>query len=799
MAGRAGRTRKARGRYEAQSRDLSRQMQLLQGQISAYQWLSSGGPQSSMRTVVQPGGKHKPYRQFQAFTFWAPEQLHAKRQPKGRIPGLIASYKSKAINAELYGIPALTAQIEGRAPFDPTSVGSRRKIARGSALKAAKASGVSMSKVTGSQALKLQSEGKLLGAATVKAQQELSDKTGVVTFDLMGNISTVPNEGPINFEALGLGGFDPKSKSGQHMKKITQELLESRAPEQMTELQDKEAEIRKEIKVLEEIQAGSLEPNGKASTERYKNIDRLRGELADVESLQGVVSSAYSMGDHQALMKAYTKQYEDQTGVKEKVAFDFMMYSDPKNPVIKQQIASNQVTVERHENIIKNISTDLTMLRNMKKNKKDTTEFIESIKNKYDLELNSIQSTETNIITALREKKKLHQKTRQDIKSQQKTLAVKMLGDMSNSEKTAYVKKQHAAAKEKKRFEDLTGIDTKGKTESQSMAEWLVSIGAARELKKPDFRGRPSIETAWYQSWLANDQFLTIDPDQRQLSLYGETDSKTAGQLSNVKSVLSKYGEWKGESSKFATDVIGNWKTDLTRYYNEYVMPTNVTKEQVAENVWGTRKIEGDSFVGYVAHNMGGVRGGAYWSQDVRKLMKGVKEHESSLEEKIAARKELLKQHIATRESKLGIITESQKLISQEVSSSLSGEKPSTINQSLRDQLKSKSNELYTASYNKAATEAELEYLEKSLEKTIKEREGLTEKLREQEAYDMQGDTRPVKKRVAQSPGRPSLKSFSKRKSQAYRSISRSSPSEIQRRQTRRKMRRRDGLGGLVV
>lgn len=802
MAGRAGRVRKARGRHEAQSRELRRQMDVLQGYVSAYNWLSSGGPSREQRKIVIHGTKHRNYEEYQGFTFWRPEQKYAKTQPRSRVarvgihrsstqrrmsevPGLIEEYKQKAIQAELYGIPNLQKQIDNREPFDSSSVGSRRKFSRGAALKAAKDSGMSMSKVTGSQALKLQSEGKLLSAATVKAQQELSDRTGVVTFDMLGNISTVPKEGPINFEAMGIGGFDPNSKQGQHIKKVTQELLESRAPEQLKDLADEEKKLREKLAYTENLQLHN------PHLDLYSDIDRLKSDLAKNESLQGVVYSAYSMGDHQALMKAYTRQYEGERGNKESVAFDFMMYSDPSNPVVKQQIAANQVTIERHENMIKNISTDLARLKNMKKNKKDTSDFLVSIKSKYGIILNEKTTTDANIINALEQKSAAHKEVRADIKSQQKILAVKMLGDMSNEEKKAYVKKQHASAKEIKAFEDITGIDTSGKTESQSVGEWLYRIGAATDVKREKLEKSSHSDSAWYQSWLVGDQFLTINPDERQLSLYGETDSETFSEFMRAKGILSKYGEWDGGSSSIAKNVSGKWKSELTEYYNQYILPTNVTKRQVASEVWGTEKIEGDSFVGYVANRMGGVRGGAYWVQDVRKLVRETEEHEKSIEKNIAARKELLAQHTATRESKLGIINESQKLIKDEVESAITGGKPTNINQDLANTLRTKSNELYLASYNKAATEAELEYLEKSLEKTKKERESLAQELKQQEFYEMQGDTRPLKKRVTQSRGRPSLRAVSSR--------SRSQPSAIQRRQTTRGMRRRDGLGGLVV
>lgn len=146
-------------------------------------------------------------------------------------------------------------------------------------------------------------------------------------------------------------------------------------------------------------------------------------------------------------------------------------------------------------------------------------------------------------------------------------------------------------------------------------------------------------------------------------------------------------------------------------------------QKKISQDTFGTDTIQGESHVSAVLAKGGGkIRSGAYYSQDVGKLVRDTKKYESDM-----------KLEIKQKDVDISNITISE-------DDSLAG--------------------YYSDTHNKEHEKASKDYLSKSLVLTEEERLEL-EHARRQQA--MGSDVPSQRRRVTQSAGRPSLKSVSKR------------------------------------
>ena len=687
---------------------------------------------------------------------------------------------------------------------------------------------------------------ELLSPTVKDKQQAYSNEYGIVTFDASGRISTVPQialsgeQWKNAFASFGLDTLANDSEKTRAFKaNVTKALLASQADVQLNQLNTREKEIlsqkedlTKKKTLLQNVTdftlygaQGDIQELDKIT----KQIEDINSELIAINNEQTTVKTAYTLGNYNELMEKFTTSYED-TYSKEKAAFDFMRYSDPTQVALGDRIESLALGIENIDLTKTRLKTILTKIENIKKNKGDLESYLRQVtKDEEFLGTKTLPSMnfdnipkgeegeaqrkqlETFVTSSVNAQLKSLNNVKSALKAEKQSLSVERLTGLSNQAKVSFVQQENERQKAKKEFEDVTGINTKGKSEAASLSEWLQMLGIA-ETSRPmkALRSKAStLETAWYEGIFAQENIFNISMDERQLSLYGETDAQTSADFSRAKSILSKYNEWKGESSKFASELIGNWKKDLTDYYDEYLYAPTVTKSAVARDVWGTSDIEGDSYVGYVAATMGGVRGGDYWIQDTRNLLTKVKDYETDLQSQLETRRAELTTYQKEDQEKQAASQAAKQLITQQVSDTINRDvKPTNVDQNLINKLSTISNEAYVSSYNRAGTEAMIEYLEKSIDLTQQEREELEKLLYQQEFYATQeGSSRPTIKRVGQSPGRPSLQSFASR--QIARAGTRSQQSNRNgvgagdstgRVRGRGGVRRsRGGLGGLVV
>mgnify|MGYP003323935828 CR=1 FL=1 len=115
-----------------------------------------------------------------------------------------------------------------------------------------------------------------------------------------------------------------------------------------------------------------------------------------------------------------------------------------------------------------------------------------------------------------------------------------------------------------------------------------------------------------------------------------------------------------------------------------------------------------------------------------------------------------------------------------------------SVDKVLADRLGSSSQKLYDINYSVASLETEQEYLEKSLEKTVSEREELEQQRKQREYNQIQNNVGSASPRRIgySSPGRPSLKQVSR---------TNTGSSGINTRQSKQRAQRRNTLGGLVT
>lgn len=149
-------------------------------------------------------------------------------------------------------------------------------------------------------------------------------------------------------------------------------------------------------------------------------------------------------------------------------------------------------------------------------------------------------------------------------------------------------------------------------------------------------------------------------------------------------------------------------------------------QKKISQSTFGTDKVPGHSHVGFVLDSYDGeVRGGAYYSGDVGKLIKKTKAYESEVESQIA------KQTKDIEDIKLD---KSDSLV-----------------------------EFYNEKQDKEYAISSRDYLEKSLKLTREERKKLEQEKKEQDYYVLRSNAGNVSlNRSTQSRGRPSLKSFSR-------------------------------------
>lgn len=773
-------------------------------------------------------------------------------RPVESYPGLLEDFKIKAMNAEMTGIPNAKAAISGIKPMDLSYIRSARNTSRNQKAAASKSEARKAEIAAATESAKRGTLGANLswtvaGSATSggkNGSNKSSSEKKAYTITLGDGTQITQVLDPTSYQYLSdmrskgeelkgspilsildvsgsLGSIklpDTSKMTEEQRSEFTKGYLESMAvhvvPNIIQSQQRTETKLEKELesvnKELEKFKMRQTDRYGnnyyKVNSESKKLTARkqeLEGKLQDINNDQKVATASLNSLDYNTMMRYLAKQ----DAVTDETRKKYLQYSDPNLAVLEQEVAATSYAHKQQQTKTSVISSDIMHLKYLQKNnltggkQSEINTFISGLEEKYGDSLTTsfdnpnkldpisyqyltgvpgiLQQLSSNILPE-------SQKKQAKLRKEQLDAASEFSKEQTNEQRSSRAAAINKEAKAKSEFEEMTGIDTDGKSADQTMQEWYDSIGKTRPDKTMKGFKNTDASTDWFSGWLRNDTMLKRDTD---LTLSGEQDKSGYQRLEHKKSVLAKYGEWEN-AQKYIGSELYSLKGDLNQYYGQFYSSPNVTKQDVSKAWFGSSTIQGDSFVGYVNQEMGGIRGGDYWIQDVRKLLRQTKEYEGTLEEKIQDRKLKLIE-LELEQSRLD---EAHRALRPEITSAVEkGVKHgnSGIDDKLQERLASSSQTLYDTNEKVAIAEAEQEYLEKSLKKTIEEREELEKQKKIREYNMMQGNigSGAPKSGGYSSPGRPSLKRVSR---------TNTGSSGINTQRNKQKVKRNEGLGGLV-
>jgi len=318
MGNMGSKLRKGRAAYERSVKAKHAALRTQKSYIADYNRLLGMGPNKSNNfekslsissVLTHAGGRHGRDQYATGFAFKSSDPSHPDNnfrwrthaqnnrhyyslnyRPASSYAGLLDSYKTKAINAEMSGIANAQAGISGIKPIDLSYIRTARGKSGGlsaATIKAKNAEAAKYGKVTANYAnpdfqMKTTVRYEGLSPATIKAQKELSEKHGIITFDVGGNISTAPSSGRINWEAMGVDNMSGERKN-QLKSQLGDEYVRQGIQKEAESINTVEAALNKKIaevkKQLGTINAFSAVQNYIKESERKKGL----GQYANPE------------------------------------------------------------------------------------------------------------------------------------------------------------------------------------------------------------------------------------------------------------------------------------------------------------------------------------------------------------------------------------------------------------------------------------------------------------------------------------------------------------------------------------
>ena len=806
MGNMGSKLRKGRAAYAKSVADKQKALRTQEGYVRDYNRLLGMGPNPpTSRKLMSAGKRGRPDAWAEGFSFvsewdYANRHRHStfghrsmnqwhyatNYRPVSSYPGLLEEFKQKALKAEMTGIPEAKAAIAGIKPMDLSYISSSRKSSRNEKAKAAN-----------------------------KAKKEKAERIetyGWDPYETDNFFGTKRDEKGQVVQHDASTYLDVNKMSPEKKKEFTTNLMESVAmqsvPLTIQKQQKEEDQLEKELesvnKKLDSFKTKQTDRYGnqyyKVTAESQRLTDKksdLEKKLQDINNDQAVASRSLESLDYNTMMRYLAKQ----DVITDKTRKNYLQYSDPSLATLEQEVQAANYAYQQQKTKTSATSSEIKHLEYLQKNNMGGTKtseidnFVLGLENKYgDSIMTKFDTTapagSTTVAGVLQQ---LNENILPDSQRKQSGLRKEQLSASSALSKEETTKQRNARAtavnketESKRKFEQLTGMEA-GSSADQTMQDWYDTIGRTRPDKTMQGYTERDSNPDWFGGWLTNDTMLQRDTD---LTLWGEQDKSGYHNLSHKKNVLRKYDEWEN-ANKYISEDLHALKGDLNQYYGSFYSSPSVTKQDVSKAWFGSPTIEGDSFVGHVNQQMGGIRGGAYWVQDVRKLLRKTKEHEVTMKEKIDDRKTKLIE-LQLEQSRLD---EAHRSLRPEITTAVEkGVKHGSggVDDALQKRLVSSSQTLYDTNELVAITKTEQEYLEKSLKKTIEEREELEKQRKVREYNQLQGNvgSGSPKRSGYSSPGRPSLKQVSRTSTGS---------SGINTQQSKKRARRKEGLGGLVT
>lgn len=647
-----------------------------------------------------------------------------------------------------------------------------------------------------------------LSLAVREEQQKLSDDFGILTFDVKGNLSTLPKSGMVNWDALGLSGDQHKERRGKVKEQFGQEIMSSMIPSQMKTQAKKETELEAELKSVNKKMKIYDKWNRQTDSMEHDNSDEywelairkkeITSSLQNINNDQKVIAAALESVDYNTMMHYLAKN----DVITEDSRKQYVQFGDPSKASLKQELTAAGYEWEQQRESTSELASAITRLEGLDKNNMGTVRQQESLdkeitrlENYFQIDLDEKGGVDK-VVSQLSEQLTLSQKEQHNLKQNKDKLAHQYSSTLTNKERTAAAAGQNRTAAAKNEFEELTGMKAEG-TAANALQTWNTntmneyydqrhpelniwyrddsdsmqidfdpdSTSRGKQNEFGNYQGTlsPDAKTLhssgdWFSQWLNPNYDKPLGTD---LTLYGDIDIKKKQELQHKAGILQKYDSWE-QANKYISGSLYDYKKDLNTMYSGYYTSPTVTQEEANMARVGTSQVYGDSYVWETSLRTGGVRSGAYERQDYVKLIAEIKKTEQTLEDNLA--KEKLR-YVELKAAQDAVQAEHSGLRPQISSAVEKGVEHGniTVDRELQKKLSTSSDKLWDARTETALSKTDQMYYEKSLELTEKDRLAIEERKKELdfELIQSRNDATVQRPKAYVSPGRPSLKQHS--------------------------------------
>ena len=899
MAGRSARVRKARVKHAQSMTRLRNEVELQGAYISTYESFSAYAagtatpgnlklfrPQQRKQRTGYTAAQRKAYKPYMAMEWYRPEdiidakggatshrgtsnfhldkfiryQASSNRPTKGWFQSIANQYKERALEAELGGLSRAKEALSGAKSFDPSSVGSSRGWRGGTSsatIKAKNAEAAKYGKVTANYAnpdfkMKTTVRYEGLSPATIKAQKELSEEHGIVTFDVAGNISTAPSSGRINWDAMGVDNM-----SGERKKQIKSQLGDEYVRQGIqkeaeninkseAEPNKKIAEVKKQlgaINVFSSVQNYIQESKRKKGLGKYANpefgknenswgnygamnqknaeVSKLEKQLSQLQKAKEdnlerrykVGSAIKSVGRNEFYKKVY-----DAGGMDDMTASMLLTSTLNENRdreiMIVEKKALEQKSVRSELNKLNKFEKRLMNLDRNKTTSGKTTAWKDRRDKLYqEMRNNGINVNDKTTVGSALESVTPLIKTKSDdfqrIKNEKNKLSLNISQNRTNEGNISFASDVKMAQVGKQDFEKLTGYDV-GELESKGISAKGAMNMYYNEMNKVGLESnerdqksyvyfdeetqsvkKKKYVDAWYGNWLfSQGSDLQRGAEDIDLITGKKIDTGLQSKLRGQKGILDKYDAW-GNASKYIGSTLSSWRGETEDYYNKSYMGSSVSDSTISKHWFGTDTVQGESFAIGAANQIG--------IRDYSKDPSGISAQADV--KKIISTSQGYYDNLKTEHSK---VEEQLALLQAQQEAKQSKHKEyrplidSKIKQSqatvgvdkeFASELDKSSQELYDINYQLAEKRVALEYYEKSMVKTERDIEQFKQQKKQLDFDIVQNSVSSGLINRIQKTAQPGRSKF-RRNTGGKRTRTRGSSNRLQRRNT---------LGGLVT
>ena len=288
-----------------------------------------------------------------------------------------------------------------------------------------------------------------LSLAVREEQQKLSDDFGILTFDVKGNLSTLPKSGMVDWDALGLSGDEHKERRGKVKEQFGQEIMSSMIPSQMKTQAKKETELEAELKSVNKKMKIYDKWNRQTDSMEHDNSDEywelairkkeITSSLQNINNDQKVIAAALESVDYNTMMHYLAKN----DVITEDSRKQYVQFGDPSKASLKQELTAAGYEWEQQRESTSELASAITRLEGLDKNNMGTVRQQESLdkeitrlENYFQIDLDEKGGVDK-VVSQLSEQLTLSQKEQHNLKQNKDKLAHQYSSTLTNKERTA--------------------------------------------------------------------------------------------------------------------------------------------------------------------------------------------------------------------------------------------------------------------------------------------------------------------------------------------------------------------------